>query len=146
MGCRLTGSVGVIPNAGHGRSGGVGGVAVSRGQACAVAISVLTTPQDLLSTRVCPHVEILDDDVGARDVGRAVDLDRAALHAIGGSSGPGAEADVRLRNAVTIGGIHGRPGGVKVQGVCVGVAHEVVEGDVLHGAGATVRLDHVHLV
>lgn len=147
LGNTLTGCVVIVWNSGHSYGGGVVAVAAtSRLQAYAVAIGVLANPQNLIIVRLRPHVEVLDDDVGARDGRRALDLDWASLHTIGGSAGPSAETDVCVGDTVTIDDIHGRPGRVKVQGVGVGVAHEVVESDILHGARAAVRLDHVHLV
>lgn len=125
--------------------GGVGRVAIARLEAGAVAVGVLAAIQNGVAA-VGPDVEVGDGDVGARHVGRAVHLNGTALGAVRAGALPVGEADVGVADAVTVGDVHAAPGGVEVQRVGVGVASEVVERQVGHGARAAIGLDHVHLV
>lgn len=142
----LTSSVAVIAGRGHSLCGGISAGRVSRHKASTVTVSVLADIEDTVGISVGPDIEVLDNDIGARNILGAVHLDRTPLSTIRSGSSPRTESNVRVSNTVTINNIHRGPGGVEIQSVGVGVAHEVGEGEVLDGATSTIGLDHVHLI
>lgn len=109
------------------------------------AVGVLAAVEHA-AARFGPDGKVLDGDVGAGDGRGAVQLDGAALHAVGGGALPVAKANVGVGDAVAVDGRHAAPGRVKVERVGVAVAHEVVKGQVVDVSITAVGLDHVHLV
>lgn len=116
------------------------------GETGAGAVGVVAPVLDVVIARLGPDVEVLDGHVGAGHGGWAVELDGPALVAVGAGSLPVGKGKVGVEDAVAVNGRHGRPGGVEVERVGVGVAGEAVEDDVGHGAAAAVGLEHEHLV
>lgn len=114
-------------------------------EACAVTVRGTTNLGDR-GTGFGPDVDVVDIHVGAGRTVGTLELDGAALHAVGGGAGPVDEAEVGELDAVPCDGLHGGPVLLYVQAVGVGVADKVLKGAVADGAGTAVGLDHHHLV
>lgn len=114
-------------------------------QAESGTVSVLAAVEDT-AAGFGPDGEILNGDVGARNLGGAVQLDGATLSTVGGSTLPVVEANVGVGDTVTRDGGHTAPSGIEVESVGVAVTSEGVEGKVVDISVATVGLDHKHLV
>lgn len=77
---------------------------------------------DLVVSRLSPHREVFNNDIGARGAGRTVHLDRAALGAVLFGALPVADGDVVQLDAFAVDGRHAAPGLVDVQGVGISMA------------------------
>ena len=100
----------------------------------------------LTAARLSPHLEILNREIRTRRAVRADNFHRTALRAVGFCASPVGEADIRQLHAGAGDGGHGSPVLVDVEAVGIGVADEVLEGDVRDATAAAVGFDHHHLV
>jgi hypothetical protein len=93
---------------------GVGRQGITILEASTSAVCIVAGVEDAAS-RLGPHVEVFDCNIGARGEGWAVHLDGAPLNAVGGGSLPVVEGDVGVLDSVACYSGHAGPGGIKVQ-------------------------------